>query len=414
MTKKRKLLLFAAALVLVLALAVGAVAVSGMLSNGSAVVKVLDYDGVTVTFRETNKDIIDITVSSSDLTAGAQYMVMMVRSEDGENYTIDEESILYVDQAAAEEAETEGEAKVSFGVYPSGIENSVILITGGETPLKIALVEPAAEKFDIAGTTMTLGNDLALNFMVKNTDITGEGWYAEIVHGGQTTTIEQDAWVTSGDYTRISYRGIAAKQMVDEVTVTVYASNGSKLSEKTDSIRGYAMRMFGKSTAAFDTVLADMLNYGASAQSQFNYKTDDPANGQMTEEQKSKATESVEMTNIRETATGYLGTTLELESNILLNFFYSADFVGKTATVSYTDHYGVAHNYDVVIAASGTYGKVSVDKLVISDCSVKITVTVDGVSVVDSVESYCARMTDLALREPLMKFATSARTYFSK
>ena len=34
---------------------------------------------------------------------------------------------------------------LSFGVYPSGIENSVILITGGETPLKIALVEPAAE-----------------------------------------------------------------------------------------------------------------------------------------------------------------------------------------------------------------------------------------------------------------------------
>ena len=275
---------------------------------------------------------------------------------------------------------------------------------------------PAAtvEPIDIAGTTMTLGNDLALNFMVKTSEITGTGWYAEIVHGDKVTTIEQSEWVVSGNYTRISYRGLAAKQMVDEVVIIICDAKGNALATKTDSIRGYAMRMFGKSKPAFDTVLADMLNYGAAAQVQFNYKTDDPANGQMTEEQEAKATASVEMTNIRETANGYLGTTLELESNILLNFFYSKAYVGKTATVSYTDHYGVAHNYDVEIAASGNYGKVSVDQLVISDCSVKITVTVDGASVIDSVESYCARMTDLTLREPLMKFATSARTYFSK
>ena len=274
--------------------------------------------------------------------------------------------------------------------------------------------EEPVETFDIAGTTMTLGNDLALNFMVKTTDVTGEGWYAEIAHGDKVTTIAQSEWVVSGNYTRISYNGLAAKQMVDEVVITIYDAKGNELASKTDSIRSYAMRMFGKSKPAFDTVLADMLNYGAAAQVQFNYKTDDLANGQMTEAQKALATEAVEMSNIRETAAGYLGTTLELESNILLNFFYSADFVGKTATVSYTDHYGVAHNYDVEIIASGTYGKVSVDKLVISDCSVRITVTVDGAAVIDSVESYCARMTNLALREPLMKFATSARAYFSK
>ena len=272
-----------------------------------------------------------------------------------------------------------------------------------------APVEPIA----IAGTTMTLGNDLALNFMVRSTDVTGSGWYAEIVHGDKVTIIEQSDWVESGDYTRISYKGLAAKQMTDEVVITIYDANNNVLAEKTDSIRSYAMRMFGKSTAAFDTVLADMLNYGAAAQVQFNYRTDELANSRMTEEQKAKATESIALTDLRVTADGYLGATLGLENNIVLNFFYNADFVGKTATVSYTDHYGVAHNYDVEVAASGNMGKVSVDQLVISDCSVAITVTIDGGSVVDSVESYCARMTDLALREPLMKFAASARSYFS-
>ena len=90
-------------------------------------------------------------------------------------------------------------------------------------------------------------------------------------------------------------------------------------------------------------------------------------------------------------------------------------FIGKTATVSYTDHYGKTHNYEVVVEANSNLGKVSVDKLVISDCSVKVTVTIDGVSVTDSVESYCARMqSELALGEPLMKFAASARAYFKK
>ena len=270
------------------------------------------------------------------------------------------------------------------------------------------------EPFSFAGTTMTLGNDLSLNFMILATDVTGEGWYAEIAHGDKVTTIDQSEWITSGDYVRIAYNGLAAKQMTDEVTVTVYGADGIVLATRTDSIRGYAMRMFGKSTAAFDTVLADMLNYGAAAQVQFNYRTDDLANSLMTEEQKALATESVEMANIRETAEGYVGTTLELQSNILLNFFFTANYAGKTATVSYTDHYGVDHSYEVTVEASGSYGKVSVNKLVISDCSIPVTVTVDGISVTDSAESYCARVTDLALREPLMKFATSARAYFSK
>jgi len=218
-----------------------------------------------------------------------------------------------------------------------------------------------------------------------------------------------------GDMYRIRYTGIAAKEMSDEIQITIYDHTGKALSETyTDSVRAYASRLFGFSNA-FDKTLADMLNYGAAAQLQFNYKVDDLANSWMTEEQKAKASASVSMTDIRETAEGYQGATLELESNIVLNFYYSKEYIGKTATISYTDHYGNDYNYDVVVEANGGLGKVSVDKLVISDCSVKVTVTIDGVSVTDSVESYCARMqSELPLGEPLMKFATSARAFFAK
>ena len=270
------------------------------------------------------------------------------------------------------------------------------------------------EIFSFAGTTMTLGNDLAINFMLDPADITGEGWYAEVVHGARCITIPQSLWGSTGRYLQIAYKGLTAKEMTDEVVITVYDANGFARAEKTDSARGYAMRMFGWS-AEFDTVLADMLNYGAAAQLQFNYKTDDLANSLMTDAQKACATASVEMTDIRQMAGVYQGTTLELESNIVLNFFYAKEFVGKTATVTYVDHYGEAHRFDVIVEDYDSWGKVGVDKLVISDCSVPVTVTIDGVSVTDSVESYCARMQGyLELGEPLMKFASSARAYFGQ
>ena len=269
------------------------------------------------------------------------------------------------------------------------------------------------ERFEFAGTTMTLGNDLSLNFMIESDHITGSDWYALIRQGDNITVIPQDEWNTSGGYTRISYRGLAAKEMVDEVVITIYDAENNVLATRTDSAKAYAMRMFGRNEN-FDTVLADMLNYGAAAQLQFNYKTNDLANKDMTEEQKAKATNRIDLADNRKKEEGYLGTTLELESNIVLNFFFDVSCVGKTASVSYIDHYGVFHSYDVEVATSNGMGKVSADKLVISDCSVAVTVTIDGKSFVDSVESYCARMTNLVLRDPLMKFASSARAYFDQ
>ena len=296
-------------------------------------------------------------------------------------------------------------------------DNDIIEVP--EAPVNPEVPAEPEKAAPIYSTSMTLGNDLSINFFVDELEVPGAGHYAEIVHGDKITQIPMSEWVlVEHDYGylyRITYSGIAAKEMTDEIRITIRTHDGRALTETyTDSVRGYATRLFGYSNA-FDTVLADMLNYGAAAQLQFNYKTDDLANSLMTDAQKDKASTSVSMADIRQTADGYLGTTLELENNILLNFFYSADYIGKTANVSYTDHYGVVHNYDVEVAASGSMGKVSVDKLVISDCSVKVTVTIDGISVVDSVESYCARMQEkLPLAEPLMKFAAAAKAFFAK
>ena len=263
------------------------------------------------------------------------------------------------------------------------------------------------------GANMTLGNDLSMGFFVKQ-DAVPEGAYAVVCCGDDIKEIAMVDWIAddaSGLY-RIVYSGIAAKAMTDEITVQIFNSEHKAVSEIwTDSVQDYAVRMLTNesSTAALKTALVDMLNYGTEAQRFFAYKTDDLANAVLTEEQQALASAEVTMTDSRRLTDGYEGSTLKLESNVVLNFYFNRNFIGKTATVTYTDHYGVAHSYEIEAAASGGLAVVSVDQLVIADASVLVTVTIDGMTAQDSVESYCARMQEsLPLAEPLMKFAKSA------
>lgn len=136
----KKLRMTALVLALCLLLSVPAMAAGPVAENDKATVTVVEGSGASVAFDETNPEIIDITVSSNQLTAGEQYVVLMVKCPDGENYTINEDSILYIDQTAAVAGTPN--ASVSFSVYPSSLSDSVILITGAKDGLlKAAIVD---------------------------------------------------------------------------------------------------------------------------------------------------------------------------------------------------------------------------------------------------------------------------------
>lgn len=79
-----------------------------------------------------NDEYIDLTVSG--LTSGSQYLVLMVSGivEKPEDAQITESTIKYIDQASAD-----GTLKVSFKVYPNGMQNSTILLSGSDVPLTI-------------------------------------------------------------------------------------------------------------------------------------------------------------------------------------------------------------------------------------------------------------------------------------
>ena len=160
--------LIALFLTLCLLLTVPAMAAGPDAENDKAKVTVVEGVGATVEFDSTNPEIINVTVTSTSLVAGDQYVVLMVKSADGVNYAIEEGSILYINQTetAGAVAAADGKASVSFGVYPSALEDSVILIAGAKDGLiKAAVVQTKGETFvlgDVDGNGSVDANDLVL------------------------------------------------------------------------------------------------------------------------------------------------------------------------------------------------------------------------------------------------------------
>ncbi len=298
----------------------------------------------------------------------------------------------------------------------------------------VEVYTPTAEiSASVEKTSMVLGNDLSIMFAFTADDIAGTGNYAVITKSYADGTadrverFEQSAWgdpivIGGKNYYAISFDGVAAKEMTDEVQVQIFNAVGEPISEVyTDSLRDYAMRMINQGVKT--TMFVDMLVYGAEAQKQFNnYAIEDLAISQLTAEQLAQATQMVSCDNNLEADSGYRASSVILESNIKLVMLFGGVDQTMTAEVSFNDHYGNAKSYTVsgseftpVTYKGEACYSVTVDALVVADGRQPVSITVkdaDGnvvTSATDSVESYIARMSSTGtLYESIMKFSDSA------
>ena len=282
---------------------------------------------------------------------------------------------------------------------------------------------PVIEKFTFAGSNMTLGGDLKMNYMIKTADL-GSGTYtAKIYHNGETTEATFGRY--NGIYSYVSYT-VAAAQMADNIMVEAFDEDGNAVSEVyTTSVRTYAMNLLNKDSTNAKTkkLLVDMLNYGAAAQNNFSYNTSDPANANLTDAQKELATGAVSCTDGRVKGTNYYGSSLSLEGRILLNLYFRNVTSDMYAVISFTDFDGDVQSLNVPFAEfkklSGSTYAVVVDDIVLAESFNLVTVTVynaDGTvhgTAMDSVESYIARSAESELNAAIMKFAASAVAYYS-
>lgn len=291
----------------------------------------------------------------------------------------------------------------------------------------------------ISGANMTLGNNLAMNFYIDPEGLVyGEDYYAVITksyadRNDLVVKIPSSAWVEAYDMFRVTLDKVAAKEMADKITVAVYNANDKLISNVwEDSVQDYTMRNLEKEAAKADAnkellaLYVEMLNYGAAAQTHFEYNASNLANNELTAAQKAFGLSNVEMKDSRVPGTGYVGTNLTLESNILMNFFFNtipAEHDAVYAIASYTDHYGKAKEVKIAgkdfVKFNSTTWKVSVAGLVVADCRQPVEVKVYDASgaviasVTDSIESYTARMNgDGPLYVAIMKFAIAAYNYF--
>jgi hypothetical protein len=142
----------AAALLLAATMALGsttALAADTTIENDKMTVVYDPATGATASFAESTDEKINVIFESDQLIAENQYLIMMVQGSETA-HTPTESSILYIDQQAAV-ATSDGKAKLEFSVYPSSVQDSVIVIYGANSEIIAAIVDAKYILGDVNG-----------------------------------------------------------------------------------------------------------------------------------------------------------------------------------------------------------------------------------------------------------------------
>ena len=249
--------------------------------------------------------------------------------------------------------------------------------------------------FDFYDIRVIPGKSLAMEFVFEKSHVVRDDYYAKIEHttpeGIKETIIDFADWTEDGEYIYFTYDGITAKEMSDELNVTVYNAEDVRASKiYLGSLRKYALDFLIQcelkpSKVIQDvhdmTAFIDMLNYGAAAQLYFGYNTENLADADTVAHQiyATKTVSSKVEADITCTGCAW-GTNLTLKDNV----YYSAYFYDITedmyAIASYTDHNGIAHAYEIPYSEfspnNRIYQEIIVDTLDVADADQIVTITV--------------------------------------
>ena len=302
--------------------------------------------------------------------------------------------------------------------------------------------------------SLTLENDISINFIGQGSVLSSfDSFYLECTVpvyegnekiGTEIVNIEPSFNGTNYEFTIL---GITAKMMNDEIeAVFRLTKNGKEYYSKTDvySVAEYA---YGKldSTKATDTdelkaICANLLRYGALAQTQFNYRTDALVDAAMTEAHKAYLTDlaTVEMKDYRKQLNDletvivpWKSTTLELGNKVIMCLIvnlsnYTGDPSGLTMRLTYVDSNGLTvteerplelYNPDALTYAVSYDGLRATEMRSIVSAAIYNGETRVSKTVEYSIESYGARSTDATMRElclAMLAYGDAANAFFSK
>ena len=224
--------------------------------------------------------------------------------------------------------------------------------------------------------------------------------------------------------------------------IEIAGEGGRKLGEAagdtvTDCIKTYAMKKLNKaSDATLITLLVDILNYGAAAQTYFGYATDNLANSELTADQQAYATAKREYSDEvynKYVADGYsfrVMGTLTLESNIQIKLGFDLSNVALSENAKIVVSYVAAKTGETITKVvnlsevnTNEVVYVTCDTLTARDHNQAVTYEIiDGETTIfsytTSVECFVARLAagneKVSICEALMKYCDSAEAYFKK
>ncbi len=300
--------------------------------------------------------------------------------------------------------------------------------------------------------SLNLASDISVNYAVAKTELEGYENITLVVtrpvyegneyRGTQTVTLmprDQDGFLY------FTLDGMTAINMNDTVeAVLTMTKDGKAYTTQTDtySVARYAYAQLGKAyiEAELKTLCADLLRYGAQAQSYKGYRTDSLADSAMTEEYKGYLTDletvtfdSVNTTtgNVEGSAVRWAGKTLLLDSKVTIRYVvdltnYTGALSDLSLVVSYRDPDGTEQTVTlrdpVLYNEDLHYYSFSFDGLLAAELRQPISATVYvGMEPVTGTLQYSASTYGANKTGPLgelckclMAYSDSARAYFTK
>ena len=298
--------------------------------------------------------------------------------------------------------------------------------------------------FEITMTNMRMGQNLAVMVAFEQANITDElsNYVANVsvAHkdGAVNSTITSDMWtattINGVAYYIVEVPGLAAKEMDDDITITIYKGDEAVSKPKITSLRRYGEeRLANSSDTEFKTTVVDMLNYGAAAQIQQKYNTENLANRNIDEYQYLATSEdSMNLTKVNTVTSGseafFAGVNMRFVSDISMVFAVYEDSQAVSAKITFVNHLGKSvenevEEYSMATIRENKARAFEFTGMVVADIDQDVTVEFfdaegNTVMILDSsINSYLrsmktagsSEMKDLAIA--FGKFSTSAYTF---
>jgi hypothetical protein len=300
--------------------------------------------------------------------------------------------------------------------------------------------------------TLDLASDISVTFAVPKTALASyDSYYLECIlpeYTGNTqtgtSTVKVDP-VVKGNYYYFTLTGITAIRMGDMVDAVLHMTKGgAQYISKTDSysVATYAYAMLNSTTDTKMLALcADLLRYGAEAQSFKKYRTDALVDAQMTNQHRSYLSDTNTLTftetdrylgDLAAPAITWVGKTLDLGSKVGMKFVFNAkNYSGNVSKLSMKVSYQGSNGETKTVTLTGAeiysaansyysftfYGLLASELRTIVDVAIYEGNTRLGETLRYSAESYASKNTTGALAslcKALFAYSDSAKAYFNK